>query len=104
MWLFGLLMVFRLGLFIFGNVPFDFKPLFATTIRIIRIFSVVLTIIFIVIDFPIWLSFLIFTFGEIADRITFYDKLEVPDIKRALNTKSNNLLIKKRLLTIKKRF
>ena len=85
-WFFIIVMIFRLGLFIFINIPFDFKAQFSSISKLVRILSIVSTIIFIMIDAPLWFSLIIFTIGEIADRINFYDILEVPDIERALDS------------------
>ncbi len=76
--IFGLLMLVRLYLFLIGNKPVELPAI----VKIIRILSVILTALFIVIDFSIWYSILIFTIGEIIDRVVFYQDLDIPDIKK----------------------
>ncbi|MEN8126011.1 MAG: DmsC/YnfH family molybdoenzyme membrane anchor subunit [Bacteroidota bacterium] len=82
-WIFASLMGFRLYLFLIGIKQFEI-PL---KVKMIRILSLILTALFIVIGSPIWYTILIFTIGEIIDRIVFYYDLDVPDIKRHLAQK-----------------
>lgn len=78
-WIFGLLILIRLYLFVFGNKPFELKYQFPAIIKMIRLLSVILTVFFMVFNLPLWYTILVFTMGEIIDRIVFYSELEVPD-------------------------
>lgn len=87
-WLFGLLMCIRAYMFVSGNLPVDFKNQFFAGIKIIRILILILTALFITLNYPYWYSILIFTIGEMMDRIIFYTELDVPDIKKAIGTET----------------
>ena len=77
LWLFVVIMILRLGLFIFVNIPFEKKNMLFV---IIRILTVLLTFVFVLLGLPIWISILTFILGEVLDRIGFYDLLEVGDV------------------------
>lgn len=83
-WILGLLMIFRVYLFVSVNPLFNFKGQLSASLKIIRILSIMLTFISILLNYPYWIGILIFTIGEILDRIAFYNDLELPDIKKVI--------------------
>lgn len=81
-WFFGLFMILRIYLFVSRNMQFELKKLFPSIMKSIRIISFLLTVLFIIVNSPILYTILIFTIGEIIDRVAFYEELDVPDVKR----------------------